>query len=172
MLGQNVQGKPNPLCQSAMLVVTACHRTFSSQFRHQSGQFSPPSDQINTNSHANNGPVSWALFRYSSTWVDMRKGGTWSRIKYLSFCYHFEADNQRSTTEFESSQYLIWLWSYSCLKMYMPVHFVWNIETLQAHISIQYYARSAPFCEIPLWNPITMSNSDNRHIDTPAYPIP
>jgi hypothetical protein len=41
-----------------------------------------------------------------------------------SFCYHFEADNQRSTTEFESSQYLIWLWSYSCLKMYMPVHFV------------------------------------------------
>jgi hypothetical protein len=25
--------------------------------------------------------------------------------------------------------------------MYMPVHFVWNIETLQAYISIQYYAR-------------------------------
>jgi hypothetical protein len=32
--------------------------------------------------------------------------------------------------------------------MYMPVHFVWNIETLQAYISIQYYARSAPFCQI------------------------
>jgi hypothetical protein len=32
--------------------------------------------------------------------------------------------------------------------MYMPVHFVWNIETLQAYISIQYYARSAPFCHI------------------------
>jgi hypothetical protein len=29
--------------------------------------------------------------------------------------------------------------------MYMPVHFEWKIETFQAYISIQYYARSAPF---------------------------
>jgi hypothetical protein len=43
----------------------------------------------------------------------------WEQNK--SFCYHFEADNERSTTEFESSQYLIWLWSYCGLKMYMPV---------------------------------------------------
>jgi hypothetical protein len=32
--------------------------------------------------------------------------------------------------------------------MYMPVHFGWKIETLQAYISIQYYAQSAPFCQI------------------------
>jgi hypothetical protein len=31
------------------------------------------------------------------------------------------------------------------LKIHTPVHFVWNIETLQANISIPYYAQSA-FC--------------------------
>jgi hypothetical protein len=29
-------------------------------------------------------------------------------------------------------------------KMYMPVHFVWNIETIQAYISIQYNMREVP----------------------------
>jgi hypothetical protein len=81
-------------------------------------------------------------------WLDLRKGGTWSRTENLRFCYHFEADNERSTIEFESSHYLNWLWSYCWLKMYMPVHFVWTMKTLQAYISIQYYARSAPFYHI------------------------
>jgi hypothetical protein len=44
--------------------------------------------------------------------ICLRKGGTWSRTKKMRFCYHFEADDERSITEFESSHYLNWLWSY------------------------------------------------------------
>jgi hypothetical protein len=92
-------------------------------------------------------------------WLDLRKGSTWSRTKILRFCYHFEADSERSTIEFESSHYLNWFWSYCWLKMYMPVHFVWTVKILQACISIQYYAWSAPFCHIlshiPCWNEVS-----------------
>jgi hypothetical protein len=33
---------------------------------------------------------------------DLRKGGTCSEIEKLRLCYHFKADNERSTMEFES----------------------------------------------------------------------
>jgi hypothetical protein len=47
---------------------------------------------------------------YNNNVTGFEKRGLLSRIKNFRFCYHFEADNERSTIEFESSQYLIWLW--------------------------------------------------------------
>jgi hypothetical protein len=40
------------------------------------------------------------------------KRGHLEQNKKLTFCYHFEADNERSIIEFESSHYLNLLWSY------------------------------------------------------------
>jgi hypothetical protein len=54
------------------------------------------------------GQVKWCMHRQEVwTGYGFEKGSTWSRTKILRLCYHFEADNERSTIEFESSQHLL-----------------------------------------------------------------
>jgi hypothetical protein len=92
-----------------------------------------------------------------------KRGHLEQNKKKLRFWHHFEADNERSIIEFESSHYLNWLWSYCWLKMYMPIHFVWTMKTLQACISIQYYAWSAPLCHI-----LSHNNEPQRNYTGPS----
>jgi hypothetical protein len=81
----------------------------------------------------------------SQMWLDFRSGGTWSGTKN----WHFSLSLWSRQWEEHNT---VWIKSLSQLVMELllieDVHFVWTMKTLQACISIQYYAQSAPFCRI------------------------
>jgi hypothetical protein len=58
-------------------------------------------------------------------WLDLRKGGTWSRKFFVRFCYHFEADNQTSTWTKSISHLVMELFLFPactfCMEHWKPV---------------------------------------------------
>jgi hypothetical protein len=69
--------------------------------------------------------------------------------------FYFEADNERSTKQFESSHHLNWLWSHCWLKMYMPIHcvclyivYAYTLCIDENFTGLSILSAKCPFCHI------------------------